>query len=275
MSTSAFHIERPDGGDNPIVAHVPHSSTFIPQDVRVGILLDGPALTAELVRLTDWHTDEIYAWTSDLGAARLANRISRLVVDPERFADDAHEPMARVGQGAVYVRTTDGRPLRGVPSAQEREELLDRFFHPYHQALTDLVGATLDRFDRCLLLDCHSFSSMPLPSEPDQEPNRPDFCIGSDPFHTPPRLVELLSGALRALGYSVEVNRPFTGALVPLAWYGRDPRVAALMIETRRGLYCDESTGERAQGLGRVAADMRCAVSEALRAAGWMQPAVR
>lgn len=140
-----FRIEPPHGADAPIVAHVPHGSTVIPPDVRASILLDDASLADELVRLTDWHTDDLYAWTARLGATRFINERSRLVVDPERFADDADEPMARVGRGAVYVRTTDGRVLRD-PTPTQRDELLERFFHPYHRALTALVGATLDRF---------------------------------------------------------------------------------------------------------------------------------
>ena len=110
---------------------------------------------------------------------------------------------------------------------------------------------------------------MPLPSEPDQSPDRPDFCIGTDTFHTPPRLVEALSGALLREGYAVEIDRPFAGVLVPLTWYGRDRRVSALMIETRRGLYCDEASGRRTGDFDRVAADIERAMSETLPALGW------
>ena len=233
------------------------------------LLVDDESLDAELLRLTDWHTDALYAWASHLGAARLVNGLSRLVVDPERFPDDAEEPMARVGQGAVYTRTTDGRVLR-APSPAERQRLIERYFRPYHGALTSLVGTALERFGRCLVLDCHSFASMPLPSEPDQAPNRPDFCLGTDAFHTPPSLVDALLSSLRRLGYSVEVNRPFAGALVPLSWYRRDPRVAALMLETRRDLYCDEASGNATSSFGAVAADIEQAVTEALRATGWV-----
>jgi hypothetical protein len=40
-----------------VVLHVPHASTVIPVDVRVGILLDDDALARELLASTDHHTD--------------------------------------------------------------------------------------------------------------------------------------------------------------------------------------------------------------------------
>jgi hypothetical protein len=41
------------------------------------------------------------------------------------------------------------------------------------------------RHDHCLIIDVHSFSSVPLPHEPDQTPRRPEVCIGFDRFHSP------------------------------------------------------------------------------------------
>lgn len=46
-------------------------------------------------------------------------------------------------------------------------------------------------------------------------------------------------------GFSVGVNRPFAGALVPNAYYGQDQRVQSVMIEVRRDLYMDERTGDK------------------------------
>ncbi|MEI7745445.1 MAG: N-formylglutamate amidohydrolase [Chloroflexota bacterium] len=263
MPEPGFELLQPDGARGPIIAHVPHASTVIPPDVRPGILLGDIALAAELVRMTDWHTDELYAWTAALGATRFVNLVSRLVADPERFPDDAGEPMAQVGQGAVYTRTSDGLPLRRTDPAA-RQALLERWFVPYHAGLDALVEATLGTFGRCLVLDCHSFATVPLASEPDQAPDRPDVCIGTDAFHTPARLADELCTALEREGFRVAVNRPFAGALVPLRWYGTDRRVAAVMLETRRGLYCDEATGERLPALADVSARLGRAVSGAL-----------
>ena len=261
----AFDVLGPTAAARPIVGHVPHASLHIPPGERGGILLDDDALAAELLRLTDRHTDRLFAWIRDLGGTLFVNRVSRLVVDPERFPDDAREPMARVGQGAVYTRTADGDPLRAV-DPRERSRLMARWYEPYHAALEGLVAGTLDAFGACLVLDAHSFATVPLPSEPDQDPDRPDVCLGTDPFHTPRALVAGLAAAPRGRGVPVAVDRPFSGSLVPLRWYGTDPRVTSIMLEVRRGTYMDEGTGELLRGLRGRGRMLRRAVARAIEA---------
>ena len=90
-------------------------------------MLDDPALEVELVRMTDWHTDRLFGWTADIGATRFVNGRSRLVVDPERFEDDALESMAQVGQGAVYTRTTDGRRVPFVVRVETGYQNRDQY----------------------------------------------------------------------------------------------------------------------------------------------------
>jgi len=258
----------PPGTPSPIVAHIPHASTAIPPQVRSRLLLGDAALERELVRMTDWHTDALFAFAGRLGATRLVNGVSRLVVDPERFADDAEEPMAAVGQGAVYTRASDGSPLRELVGG-ERDALLAAYFLPYHADLERLVGERLAADGRCLVLDCHSFATRPLPSEPDQGPDRPDVCVGTDAFHTPASLAAALVDRLSAEGLAVAVDRPFAGTIVPLSAYRLDRRVASVMVEVRRGLYCDESTGEPLPRFGEVGARLARGVATALAAGGW------
>ena len=263
----AFDVLGPTAAARPIVGHVPHASPHIPPGERVGILIDDDALAAELLRLTDLHTDRLFAWIRDLGGTLLVNRVSRLIVDPERFPDDAREPMATVGQGAVYRLTTDGDPLRAV-DPRERSRLMDRWYEPYHTTLEGLVAGTLDASGACLVLDAHSFATVPLPSEADQDPDRPDVCLGTDPFHTPRALVAGLAAALGDEGFRVVVDRPFSGSLVPLRWYGVDRRVTSIMLEVRRGTYMDERTGEPLAVLGDVAGRLHAAVRNALDTGG-------
>ena len=234
-----------------VVLHIPHSSTVVPDDVRAHIMLSDQALAAELLAMTDHFTDELFAGSS--GAARVVYPVSRLVVDPERFVDDAQETMVSRGMGVIYTKTSTGGVLRLAPSVAARAELLRRFYEPHHAALTQSVSDSLRDNGRCLIVDCHSFAAAALPYELDQGLGRPDICIGTDAYHTPARLTEFVCAAFRESGYSVEVNRPFEGTIVPMAYYGTDARVSSIMIEVNRGLYMDEGTGERVGRFGEVA----------------------
>ncbi len=125
--TGNYILRTPSAAAVPVIVHVPHAATAIPAQERAGILLDDAALERELVRLTDWHVDRLFNWTSSLGATMYVNAYSRLLIDPERFPEDDRESMAQVGQGAVYTRTTDGRPdiCIGTDSAHTPPGLAD------------------------------------------------------------------------------------------------------------------------------------------------------
>lgn len=88
-------------------------------------------------------------------------------------------------------------------------------------------------------------------------PNRPDFCIGTDEYHTPPQLVDIATQYLERAGYSVAINRPFAGTIVPMAHYHANASVSSLMIEVSRGLYMDEATGEQRPDFEAIASVLR------------------
>ena len=227
-----------------VILHIPHSSRNIPPEERAQLAPDDRTLVLELLRMTDALTDELFAPTS-FEAARVIFPISRLACDVERFPDDADEPMALKGMGVVYAKTTDGQPLREHLTLAERTRVMEAWYTPHHQKLTRTVDDVIADGKSCIIVDCHSFSSRPLPHEPDQEPIRPDICIGTDDWHTPARLRNELIAAASAGGFSVRVDRPFSGALVPAKHHRREPRVKAAMIEINRQLYMNEETGER------------------------------
>ena len=235
----------------PLLVHVPHDATIIPPDEHADFLLSEEALRAESLRLTDAHTAALYAEglpPEDFVRAE----VSRLVVDVERFADDAQEPCARVGMGATYMRTADGRPLRAL-TPERRAELMARHYWPHHHRLDASAAARLARFGRCLVLDAHSYPTGPLPTQLASGPS-PEIGIGTQPGHTPAALRDLAVDFFRAHGYSVGVDVPFSGAMVPNACFGREPRLWSVMIEVRRDLYMDEISGERHAGFARTQA---------------------
>ena len=215
--------------DSPILLHIPHASTHIPPgELSRFYPID---LHYELLKMTDRYCDELFT-----GYDSVVFPVSRLVCDPERFRDDVQETMSRVGMGAIYTKTSSGAALRRV-AREEREGILQRYYDPHHAKLTAAVEQKLQTQGRCLIVDSHSFHPVPLPYEPDHDPDRPDFCIGTDPFHTPERLADLAMSFLQREAFSVSLNRPYAGSLVPLKYYQQDYRVSSIMIEVNRRLY--------------------------------------
>jgi len=266
-------LRVPQGGIRvPILVHVPHSSTVIPARQRRSIALTDEELEAELLAMTDRHTEALFRSVTGIGGAMFVNRLSRLVVDPERFPSDDDEPMAARGMGAVYTSTSSGAPLRKKPfRASDRAKLMRAFHEPYAKALEALVTEIVERFGVCVIIDAHSFPSRRLPYE-DRGRARPEICLGHEPFHAGEELPGVLEGLLREKGLEVLHNTPFAGSYVPLRHYKKDRRVRSIMVEVRRDLYMDEATGDRSGRFREVAAVMgeaiKAAATVGLRAAG-------
>jgi N-formylglutamate deformylase len=216
----------------------------VPPEERQAIGLDDAELNDELLRMTDAYTDELFPLTP-FEAGRAVFPLSRLICDVERFPSDEDEPMATRGMGVIYTRTSMGHILRAQPDPSSRHSLLERWYWPHHSKLERMVNDVAGRVGACLIVDCHSFPSVALPYEMDQTGQRADFCIGTDPFHTPSSVRDAIVAAVKEAGYSVTIDAPFAGALVPLASYRKDRRIWSVMIEVNRRLYMDEHSGPK------------------------------
>lgn len=263
--SAPYKIISPMMPSRAVVAHVPHASTVIPEELRPSLLIDDATLERELLRLTDRHVDKLFASVVDAGGAMFLGEVSRLVCDPERYEDDEQEPAAAVGQGAVYTKTTTGETLAELDEYTRAKRIYD-FYTPYHEGLTATVDMMLMTFGEALILDCHSYPTVPLPAESAEVPFRPDLCIGADEAHTPAALVERLVAAAEAEGLSVLVNAPFSGSIVPAHLYG-DERLRSVMLEVRRDLFCDETTGEPREDFDEFRAKLDRIVAAVLPAA--------
>lgn len=227
-----------------ILFHVPHDSTEIPEEIRNQFLLNEYELRQELLWMTDHHTLDLF--TAHVPAHQIvAADVSRLVVDLERFPDDEKELMARKGMGVIYNLTSQGKPLRRPLLPDERNYLLNRWYYPHHQALERAAQSMIEEYGRCLVIDCHSYPSKPLPYESDPRADRPHICLGTDSFHTDNELIKQAHEHFSAAKFAVNQDTPFQGVLVPASSYKIDSRVGALMLEIRRDTYMDEKTGER------------------------------
>lgn len=243
-----------------MILHIPHSSKMIPDDLRKQFVLSNNELERELLLMTDLYTDDLFCPVDENDIA-IIYPVSRLVIDPERFLDDNQEPMSAKGMGVFYTKTSHGCDLRSDISVHVRDMLINMFYHWHHDKLTKAVLNQLRRNGKALIIDCHSFPSKPLPYESDQCPDRPDICIGTDDFHTPDGLSQACTRLFQEKDYTVSINKPFSGAIVPSVYHQKVKIVYSIMIEINRSLYMDENTGEKSSGYVKMKSDLEWILS--------------
>ena len=249
----------------PLVIHAPHAGTQVPSIAR-DTLLDTADWQAEINRMTDWYTPSLFHLP---GAGLCATPVSRLVVDLERFTDDAKEPRATVGQGVIYTHDSNGRRLRCELAAEERRQWLDQWYRPWHLKLELDVLTCLQRHSTCLLVDAHSFPARPLGNEDETVQPRPDICLGTG-ANTPGWLLDAARHWCARHGLSVAVDDPYAGCLVPEVYQG-DPRVVALMVEVNRALYLQQPDTTREPVPGADFFRVKAALNELLlEMVGWV-----
>lgn len=224
-----------------LILHIPHSSTVIP--FKDGYCVSDVILNQEILKLTDWYTHDLFENETDIS---IKAPFSRIFCDTERFSDDSQEIMAQFGMGVLYEKTDSGEPLRQV-TPDLRTRILNEYYWQHHNRFTENVKIQLEQFDSAIIVDCHSFPNKPLVRALDQSDNRPDFNIGTDGFHTSQKLIEASIEFFKEKGYSLGIDKPYSGSIVPLKYYKKDKKVQSIMLEINRKLYLKESTNEKSK----------------------------
>ena len=222
-----------------LVLHIPHSSTEIP--ILDGYVSSQEKIQQEILKLTDWYTDDLFDSNLD---EKIIAPFSRIFCDVERFSDDELEIMSKFGMGALYEKFDDGETLR-IVTQKLREEVLNKFYWSHHNKFTAIVKKQLDDTDSCLIVDCHSFPSAPLTRALSQILERPDFNIGTDSFHTPKSIIDASIDYFESKGLSLGIDTPYSGSIVPMEYYQKESKVISIMLEVNRRLYLNEPTNEK------------------------------
>jgi predicted N-formylglutamate amidohydrolase len=163
-----------------------------------------------------------------LGCPALMATFSRLLIDPNRGADDPTLIM-RVSDGAIV-------PGNAYIDEAERERRLSRFHRPYHQAITTEIDAALAQGIDPFLVSVHSFT--------------PHWKGIPRPWHVgilwdqDDRFARYLLTALEAQGdLCVGDNEPYSGALEGDTLYTHGTRRSLRhgLIEIRQNLIARQS----------------------------------
>ena len=229
-----------------LVLHIPHSSTEIP--FFDGYVSSHDEIQQEIIRLTDWYTDDLFDSQVD---DKIIAPFSRIFCDVERFADDELEVMSKFGMGVLYEKFDNGNLLR-VVSDELKQKVLNNYYWVHHALLSNTVKASLEQTNSCLILDCHSFPCSPLTSALVRDEIRPDFNIGTDLYHTPKHFINESITYFETKGYKLGIDTPYSGSIVPMEYYQKDPRVTSIMLEVNRGLYLKENTNEKSENYNKT-----------------------
>ena len=231
------------------IFHIPHASKVIPKEYLKHFVLSSKELNQEILKMTDHYTDQLFEFDT-ITQKTLKFPVSRLLVDPERFVSDSEEVMSKAGMGCIYEKTHSGKPLKNA--SKIRDELISKYYQPHHERLTNMVEECLKLNSKCLIVDCHSFPKKPLPYELNQEPIRAEICIGTDAYHTPDWLLEFMRDNFKSEGFSVAVDKPFSGSIVPTFHWKKTKAVSSVMIEVRRDLYMNEGNGQKSDNFNSI-----------------------
>ena len=247
-------VHRPRGS-LPVILSVPHSGRDYPPQL-IALASGG---RAALASLEDPLVDRL-AWRAlKRGLGAVVARAPRAAVDCNR-AEDEIDPRLVSGapRGRMSARTRGGLGI--VPARTARHGHLwnqalsmgalaariGQAHRPYHLALEQLLGETLDRYGCALLLDCHS---MPSPAA-----GVPPVIIGDGFGRSAERwLSEAALAEVSAAGFEARLNDPFAGGHV-IERHGR-PRagIHALQLEIDRSTHLDAAQSGPGPGFDRVA----------------------
>ena len=229
-----------------LILHIPHSSDNIP--FKDGYVVDETIFNNEILKLTDWYTDDLFH--SDTDEMIIAN-FSRIFCDPERFSEDKHEEMASVGMGVLYEKTDDNLLMRKI-THELRTKILDEYYWVHHQKLNNAVNQQLEKYGKAIIIDCHSMSDIPFIRDKDQNTKRTDYSIGIDSIHTSNELLQTTLNFFSDHGIDVAINSPYSGTLVPMEHYQKNENVQSIMIEVNRKIYLDDNSNVKSDNYSVV-----------------------
>ena len=266
LSCGVIDLRRPESERLPLILASPHSGSDYPAEFVAASRLDPLALR----RSEDSFVDKLFGAAPSLGAPLLSARFPRAYLDvnreayeldPTMFSDalpefvNAGSPRVRMGLGTIARIVANGEEIySGKLYFADARRRIEGLYHPYHQALGQLVEETEALFGGYLLIDCHS---MPSAAGVVCGPNGADIVLGDcHGAACAPTILEAARHFLAERGFAVAVNAPYAGGFTTDHYSDPRRRRHALQIEINRALYMDERNFRRNARFAQLAAEM-------------------
>lgn len=218
-------------GSGPIVLGLPHTGTFVPDDVYTNLNENGRKLAD-----TDWHIDRLYDGLLPNVTTVKAN-FHRYVIDANRDPKGASLYPGQNTTTLVPLTDFDGLGIWDRPPTQADIDQRRADFHAlYHVALDAELTRVRDLHGVAILYDCHSIrSGIPFLFDG----TLPDFNIGTNLGATCAAQIEAVTTGIceNAAGYTATSNGRFKGGWTTRHYGKPASGIHAIQMELAQSAY--------------------------------------
>ena len=215
----------------PIVASIPHTGTFVPEEITQ---LFANSDVADLP-MTDWFLHELYDFLPDLGISVIAANYSRYVIDLNRSPVPLELYPGRFETKLVSDKDFQGNEIfSSYPSDAQIAKYKKTVHQPYHAALDNLLQEKINVHGEVYLFDLHSIAkhATVIHAELDK-----DIYLGNrDNKSCSQAWLTSVEQEFLQNNISVQKNTPYKGGYIT-HHYGLASNVHALQIEMNQSLY--------------------------------------
>lgn len=232
----AFFISIPHSGER-----VPSEATWL-KDLPENILMCD----------VDRYVDRLYQPVVEgLKLGCVKTQWHRYVIDLNRLPDDVDaesvqgdkNPAGKFTSGLHWVKTTQDHRIMHKPiSRQLHDQLVTRYFNPFHDDIKDMYGFFRERgAEKIYHLDAHSMPSLGTKAHRDPGETRAEIVVSDcEGKSCDASFKDLVMEAYRDAGLQVAYNWPYMGGRVTQTYGVPEKGQQAIQVEIRRSLYMDE-----------------------------------
>ena len=250
MSAESYHLTQPETRNSSVIFSSPHSGRAYSAEFLSQTMLDSRSIRSS----EDAFVDLLIETAPACGAPLIAAIAPRAFIDLNRAVDEldpaviegiargTHNPRVSSGLGVIPRVVANGRAIyHGKITLPEAQARIDRFWHPYHAALRDLIALNRASFGEAILIDVHSMPHEAIEAHARPGYARPDVVLGDRFGAAAGRdVMDCVESSFVSAGLRVVRNAPFAGAYIAQA-YGRPMQGQhVVQIEIDRRLYLDE-----------------------------------
>lgn len=222
-SVEAITIINGNNNKLPFVISIPHSGLYITKEMNDN-LRDNVILSN-----SDWYLIELYSFLEELGFTVVINNINRYVIDPNRELKlDEGEDYSK---SLIYLKTTFSKEIYKIkPRKKEIAKRISQYYNPYHAELQKQINIKLNKFDKVILIDLHSFGKNV----------NSDIVLGNNNHETMSKeTFNKIKNCFENSGFCINENTPFRGGYITRKYGISNGKCESIQIELSYKKYID------------------------------------